>query len=89
MLFNPTGLTECLQEWEDLEKDYQQVQVSLSFSSATPTAFTLNANRASNTRLVKRLNFSTCAEIWANESFATPGANDASTRVLALTLYVS
>ncbi|XP_077098409.1 transmembrane protein 120A-A isoform X1 [Siphateles boraxobius] len=26
MLFNPTGLTECLQEWEDLEKDYQQVQ---------------------------------------------------------------
>lgn len=27
MLFNPTGLAECLQEWEDLEKDYQQVQV--------------------------------------------------------------
>uniref|UniRef100_A0A8C1J4R1 Transmembrane protein 120A n=1 Tax=Cyprinus carpio TaxID=7962 RepID=A0A8C1J4R1_CYPCA len=26
MLFNPTGLNECLQEWEDLEKDYQQVQ---------------------------------------------------------------
>ncbi|XP_068079811.1 transmembrane protein 120A-A isoform X1 [Danio rerio] len=26
MLFNPTGLTECLQEWEDLEKDYQQIQ---------------------------------------------------------------
>ncbi|KAI7793729.1 ion channel TACAN [Triplophysa rosa] len=26
MLFNPTGLSECLQEWEDLEKDYHQVQ---------------------------------------------------------------
>ncbi|KTF71095.1 hypothetical protein cypCar_00048271 [Cyprinus carpio] len=26
MLFNPTGLKECLQEWDDLEKDYQQVQ---------------------------------------------------------------
>lgn len=35
MLFNPTGLTECLQEWEDLEKDYQQIQVVLFlFSSA-------------------------------------------------------
>lgn len=39
MLFNPTGLKECLQEWDDLEKDYQQVQVwSLSFSSANQTA---------------------------------------------------
>uniref|UniRef100_A0AAR2KWI5 Transmembrane protein 120A n=1 Tax=Pygocentrus nattereri TaxID=42514 RepID=A0AAR2KWI5_PYGNA len=26
MLFSPTSLSECLQEWEDLEKDYQQVQ---------------------------------------------------------------
>ncbi|XP_058268121.1 ion channel TACAN isoform X2 [Hemibagrus wyckioides] len=26
MLFSPNSLTECLQEWEDLEKDYQQVQ---------------------------------------------------------------
>ncbi|KAG7483822.1 hypothetical protein MATL_G00042380 [Megalops atlanticus] len=26
MLFNPTTLTECLQEWGDLEKDYQQIQ---------------------------------------------------------------
>ncbi|XP_056140653.1 ion channel TACAN-like [Lampris incognitus] len=26
MLFNPTGFAECLQEWGDLEKDYQQVQ---------------------------------------------------------------
>ncbi len=39
MLFNPTGLNECLQEWEDLEKDYQQVQVrSLSFSTANQIA---------------------------------------------------
>lgn len=27
MLFNPTGLAECLREWEDLEKNYQQIQV--------------------------------------------------------------
>ncbi|XP_047016816.1 ion channel TACAN isoform X1 [Ictalurus punctatus] len=26
MLFSPTSFTECLQEWEDLEKDFQQVQ---------------------------------------------------------------
>ncbi|XP_051972001.1 ion channel TACAN isoform X2 [Xyrauchen texanus] len=26
MLFNPTGLAECLQEWQDLEKDYQKLQ---------------------------------------------------------------
>uniref|UniRef100_A0A672H083 Transmembrane protein 120A-like n=1 Tax=Salarias fasciatus TaxID=181472 RepID=A0A672H083_SALFA len=26
MLFSPRGLTECLREWEDLEKDYQQIQ---------------------------------------------------------------
>ncbi|XP_036380723.1 ion channel TACAN [Megalops cyprinoides] len=26
MLFNPTTLTECLQEWGELEKDYQQIQ---------------------------------------------------------------
>ncbi|KAG5844480.1 hypothetical protein ANANG_G00162960 [Anguilla anguilla] len=26
MLFSPTSLAECLQEWETLEKDYQQVQ---------------------------------------------------------------
>ncbi|XP_067348326.1 ion channel TACAN-like isoform X3 [Channa argus] len=26
MLYNPTGLNECLREWEDLEKDYQQIQ---------------------------------------------------------------
>ncbi|XP_060768013.1 LOW QUALITY PROTEIN: ion channel TACAN-like [Neoarius graeffei] len=26
MLFSPASLTECLQEWEDLEKEYQQVQ---------------------------------------------------------------
>uniref|UniRef100_A0A667X9B4 Transmembrane protein 120Aa n=1 Tax=Myripristis murdjan TaxID=586833 RepID=A0A667X9B4_9TELE len=26
MLFSPTGLPECLQEWDDLEKDYQQIQ---------------------------------------------------------------
>uniref|UniRef100_A0AAY5L0Z5 Transmembrane protein 120A n=1 Tax=Esox lucius TaxID=8010 RepID=A0AAY5L0Z5_ESOLU len=26
MLFTPTSLTECLQEWENLEKDYQRVQ---------------------------------------------------------------
>ncbi|TTK47659.1 Adhesion G-protein coupled receptor G2 [Bagarius yarrelli] len=26
MLSSPTSLTECLQEWKDLEKDYQQVQ---------------------------------------------------------------
>lgn len=34
MLFNPTGLAECLQEWEDLEKDYQQVQVRALFPNA-------------------------------------------------------
>lgn len=27
MLFNPTGLVECLREWEDLEKNHQQIQV--------------------------------------------------------------
>ncbi|XP_072231391.1 transmembrane protein 120A-A isoform X1 [Leuresthes tenuis] len=26
MLFSPTGLSECLREWQDLEKDYQQIQ---------------------------------------------------------------
>uniref|UniRef100_A0A669EA64 Transmembrane protein 120Aa n=1 Tax=Oreochromis niloticus TaxID=8128 RepID=A0A669EA64_ORENI len=26
MLFSPAGLSECLREWEDLEKDYQQIQ---------------------------------------------------------------
>uniref|UniRef100_A0A8D3B3H2 Transmembrane protein 120A n=1 Tax=Scophthalmus maximus TaxID=52904 RepID=A0A8D3B3H2_SCOMX len=26
MLFSPTGLRECFREWEDLEKDYQQIQ---------------------------------------------------------------
>ncbi|KAL2095279.1 hypothetical protein ACEWY4_009998 [Coilia grayii] len=26
MLFSPGSLMECLQEWEDLEKDYQQIQ---------------------------------------------------------------
>ncbi|KAI3373911.1 hypothetical protein L3Q82_022486, partial [Scortum barcoo] len=26
MLFSPTGLTECLREWEDLKKNYQQIQ---------------------------------------------------------------
>ncbi|KAK3550102.1 hypothetical protein QTP86_020674 [Hemibagrus guttatus] len=26
MLFSPTSLTECIQEWDDLKKDYQQVQ---------------------------------------------------------------
>ncbi|XP_019952906.1 ion channel TACAN [Paralichthys olivaceus] len=26
MLFSPTGVSECLREWEDLEKDYQQIQ---------------------------------------------------------------
>uniref|UniRef100_A0A8C9YVW9 Transmembrane protein 120Aa n=1 Tax=Sander lucioperca TaxID=283035 RepID=A0A8C9YVW9_SANLU len=26
MLFSPTGLTECFREWEDLEKNYQQIQ---------------------------------------------------------------
>uniref|UniRef100_A0A3Q4GX14 Transmembrane protein 120Aa n=1 Tax=Neolamprologus brichardi TaxID=32507 RepID=A0A3Q4GX14_NEOBR len=26
MLFSPGGLSECLNEWEDLEKDYQQIQ---------------------------------------------------------------
>uniref|UniRef100_A0AAX7UVA8 Transmembrane protein 120A n=1 Tax=Astatotilapia calliptera TaxID=8154 RepID=A0AAX7UVA8_ASTCA len=26
MLFSPGGLSECLREWEDLEKDYQQIQ---------------------------------------------------------------
>ncbi|KAM6910995.1 transmembrane protein 120A-A isoform 2-T2 [Lycodopsis pacificus] len=26
MLFNPTGFTECLREWEDLEKNHQQMQ---------------------------------------------------------------
>ncbi|KAM3869648.1 transmembrane protein 120A-A-like [Diretmus argenteus] len=26
MLFSPTSVAECFQEWEDLEKDYQQVQ---------------------------------------------------------------
>lgn len=29
MLFNPTGLPECLREWEDLEKNYQQIQVKI------------------------------------------------------------
>lgn len=27
MLCNPTDLAECLREWEDLEKNYQQIQV--------------------------------------------------------------
>lgn len=27
-MFNPAGLSECLREWEDLKKDYQQIQVS-------------------------------------------------------------
>lgn len=27
MLFTPNNFGECLQEWEDLEKDYQQIQV--------------------------------------------------------------
>lgn len=27
MLFSPGGLSECLREWEDLDKDYQQIQV--------------------------------------------------------------
>uniref|UniRef100_A0A665TSS8 Transmembrane protein 120A n=1 Tax=Echeneis naucrates TaxID=173247 RepID=A0A665TSS8_ECHNA len=26
MLFSPSGFTECLREWEDLEKGYQQIQ---------------------------------------------------------------
>ena len=26
MLFSPAGLSECVREWEDLEKDYQQIQ---------------------------------------------------------------
>uniref|UniRef100_A0A674NW65 Transmembrane protein 120Aa n=1 Tax=Takifugu rubripes TaxID=31033 RepID=A0A674NW65_TAKRU len=26
MLFSPTSLTECVREWEDLEKNYQQIQ---------------------------------------------------------------
>ncbi|XP_034539973.1 transmembrane protein 120A-like isoform X2 [Notolabrus celidotus] len=26
MLFSPAGLTECFREWEDLEKNYQQIQ---------------------------------------------------------------
>lgn len=26
MLFSPTGVSECFREWEDLEKDYQQIQ---------------------------------------------------------------
>lgn len=30
MLFSPTGLSECLREWEDLEKGYQQIQVSFA-----------------------------------------------------------
>lgn len=28
MLSSPAGLTESLREWEDLEKDYQQIQVN-------------------------------------------------------------
>lgn len=30
MLFSPTSLTECVREWEDLEKNYQQIQVNLT-----------------------------------------------------------
>lgn len=28
MLFSPTSLTECVREWDDLEKNYQQIQVN-------------------------------------------------------------
>lgn len=27
MLFSPTSLDECVREWDDLEKNYQQIQV--------------------------------------------------------------
>lgn len=28
MLSSPAGLSDCLREWDDLEKDYQQIQVN-------------------------------------------------------------
>lgn len=28
MFLSPTSLTECVREWEDLEKNYQQIQVN-------------------------------------------------------------
>lgn len=33
MLFSPTGFPECLREWEDLEKNYHQIQVSYTEGS--------------------------------------------------------
>lgn len=27
-MFSPTSLTECVREWDDLEKNYQQIQVN-------------------------------------------------------------
>lgn len=33
MLFSPTELSECFREWDDLEKDYQHIQVGLVIAS--------------------------------------------------------
>lgn len=41
MLFAPGSFMECLQEWEDLEKDYQQIQVILLFIGYTCTLSSL------------------------------------------------
>lgn len=35
MLFSPKSLSECVREWDDLEKNYQQIQVSRAAARLT------------------------------------------------------
>ncbi|XP_060764637.1 ion channel TACAN isoform X2 [Neoarius graeffei] len=57
MLFSPASLTECLQEWEDLEKEYQQVQEThrLYKQKLEEVSKLQNGSSASISRQKKRL----------------------------------